>query len=132
MSVNLVISSSSNEFLLTQTKEPIIILKGEILEYTKYDESEASNAERVFQTIVYKVLKVYKGKYSEEKIRVAHHPSSARNFKIGDKVCLKLKKSQELVQFYNDLRDSGANAPENMDVQYIYIGEKGNYSCQDE
>lgn len=56
MSVNLVISSSSNEFLLTQTKEPIIILKGEILEYTKYDESEASNAERVFQTIVYKVI----------------------------------------------------------------------------
>lgn len=116
---------------ISQGNGKIIILKGKIIKFTKYDESEAADAEGIFQVIEYKVVKVYKGKYKDETIKVAHHVSTARDFNLGDEICIKVKESEALIKFYNDLREAGVNVPKDEDAKYVYIGFNQKFSCDD-
>ncbi len=112
-------------------KENVVILKGQIIRYRRISEAEMADAEKMLQVIEYKVVHVYKGTYDGEKIKVAHHVSTARNVEIGDEICLKVKKSKELIELYKNLRDSGVDVPEDSEAEYVSINDKKENACQE-
>jgi hypothetical protein len=83
---------------------------------------EVEPPEDSYLVVVYKVLKVCKGKYQEDEIKGAHFGDTTKDLKIGDELFIRIKPTQrfrETAKFA--LEDFGIVIPEESLADFVFV-----------
>ena len=109
-------------------KEEIVVFNGLIEDVQKTDLDEG--VADAYITAYYDVLKVCEGDLNVGAIRIAHRLGTTKGFEVGDTVCMRVRRSDELKQFAQDLLEIGFYLPEEDRADYWYAGFNQPCSCE--
>jgi hypothetical protein len=84
-------------------------------------EAEKEPRENAYVFVHYKVLKVCKGVYDGEEIKVAHGIASLKRLKVDDQIELKIKPTSEFREVAELLREVGISRREESIADFIFV-----------
>jgi hypothetical protein len=112
-------------------KEPeILVFSGLVENIQKANYDYEDDIER-YHMIDYGVLKVCQGDYCDNWVRVAHRVGTAKDLKVGDIVCRRVRRTdrfREAADFL--LSEFGRYIPEENLSDFIYAGSDQPCSCE--
>jgi hypothetical protein len=79
--------------------------------------------------LTYKVLKVCKGEYVGDEIKIAHGVTSRKKLKVGDEVTLEVNPTNEFREIKEILQESGTIRSEESIADYIFVEFKKSDLC---
>jgi len=89
---------------------------------------EGSPPEGAYVIINYKVLKVLKGSYEDDEIKVSHGVMSARKVNIGDQVVLEVKPYKDLREEAEFFREVGLEKSEDRIADFVFVRFRPTFS----
>lgn len=92
-------------------------------------DQEKESLEFSYVILTYKVLKVCKGEYNGDEIKVAHGVASRKKLKEGDEVTLEVNPTKEFREVAEFLQESGISRSEESIADYIFVKFKKSGSC---
>jgi hypothetical protein len=87
---------------------------------SSFDQEEEPRA-HAYIIIKYKVLRVLKGTYAEDEIKVAHGIGSRRKLHVNDEVILEVKPTIEFRETAEILKEAGTDRSEESIADFIFV-----------
>jgi hypothetical protein len=109
--------------------ENCLIIRSRILEVPDSSFSrENSPPEGAYVVVKYRVLKVLKGSYENDEIKVAQGVSSSRNLRVGDQVVLEVKLFKDLREEADFLREFGIERSDERIADFVFVRFRPTFS----
>jgi hypothetical protein len=111
-----------------QSDRDYLVIRAKVVKIQETDIEEGASDN--FHIVDYEVMKVCKGKYADHEIKVAHIIGTAKQLKVGDVICRRLKATnrfKEMAQIA--LKEFGRSTPEEFLADYVFAGVNRPCSC---